>query len=664
MTSATIFPDTTILIQYQSLDQIDWRSMLGVNHVKIILSASIVQEVMDIRDQQISPNLAKRARATLQSIQQLVKNSGATSDSLIVEKAVPPSIDFSAEALNPNSISDLLVATIINYQRNHALEYVVMFSDDQETKEKAHAAGIEIARLPSRYLYQNAASQPAPKPVDEIIDDTPAQAPPMGFPASSPLFGTFLQKDSAPLYTSFESNGTPDGASTDSDSTLPELVEPYISESETRNIDDNLDREIDNDSTLPEGVGASFSDSNDSTDELEDPADASAPFLDIKQKPARPDRSQFINDSRLDAPESKQEPELPDETEEISPSKTASDSLPFSMSVTLPKVPSIEVNLSDGAVEPPAEEPEEIPPAAPLPPVISTPTFSFSNQKATKAPEPAKEPEEEVSKSELRLSFGNDESRSAIIIRHPEYPSIDEVASNIAALKEQYPKLNQLNTIGGDGIDNNLAMMNGSSGSHENKLIESRRNSRIKKYNAALESYYSNSEKFFGELAEFNNLRRRSAELDLMLVNELPDTLRNLYISIHFPGNMRVYSEDTLPDEPVGPYPPEEPDLDAIFDRLRLPAVPVPNEILASESSVKLRSRKLAPVEVRWNKGWDVIYSLKEVEQNEKITFNPLFIVFNSFEQATSFRIQFRITVASASYEERGDLEVLVRKEI
>ena len=68
-------------------------------------------------------------------------------------------------------------------------------------------------------------------------------------------------------------------------------------------------------------------------------------------------------------------------------------------------------------------------------------------------------------------------------------------------------------------------------------------------------------------------------------------------------------------------------------------------------------------MEVRWNKGWDVIYSLREIEKGGQVPFNPLFIVFNSFDHATSFKIQFRITVASASYEEKGDLKILVRKD-
>ena len=49
-------------------------------------------------------------------------------------------------------MADILVATIIAYQQKHALEYVVLFSDDVETQAKAIDAGIEVASLPKDYL--------------------------------------------------------------------------------------------------------------------------------------------------------------------------------------------------------------------------------------------------------------------------------------------------------------------------------------------------------------------------------------------------------------------------------------------------------------------------------------------------------------------------------
>ena len=268
---------------------------------------------------------------------------------------------------------------------------------------------------------------------------------------------------------------------------------------------------------------------------------------------------------------------------------------------------------------------------------------------------------EEERHTELRLAFGEQEKHTSVIIRHPVYPSIDDVTSKLAKVKKAHAKINlPVGSPGGDGLD--TSMTDPLAVTSEDALLH-RKMHRAKRYNTVLDTYYANTEKYLGDLTEFENLQRRSAKLEISLVNDLADALRSLYIVIHFPSQVRVYTEDTLPDRPVGPRPPEKPNLSALFDAIRLPRVPVPGE-LSGGDSIKLRSRNIAPMEVRWNKGWDVIYSVRDIEKHTRLPFNPLFIVFNSFDHATSFRIQYRATVASASYEELGELEVFVRKEL
>ena len=193
-------------------------------------------------------------------------------------------------------------------------------------------------------------------------------------------------------------------------------------------------------------------------------------------------------------------------------------------------------------------------------------------------------------------------------------------------------------------------------------MLTQRRLHRAKRYNATLDSYYASTEKYLADLSEFENFRRRTAKLNLSIVNDLADSLKSLYIVVHFPPQVRVYSEDNLPLSPTGPRPPERPNLNALFDTIRLPSVIVPGE--SNNNAIRLRSGNIAPMEIRWNKGWDVIYSIREIEKFSQLLFNPLFIAFNSFEQATTFRLHYRVTVASASYEELGELEVVVRKEL
>ena len=300
-----------------------------------------------------------------------------------------------------------------------------------------------------------------------------------------------------------------------------------------------------------------------------------------------------------------------------------------------------------------------------------TVTHSFSFVSQTRTPEPTHSvpnafiPSEITQeKTNLRLSVGTqDEFRTTVVIHHPIYPSLDDVNKHLSTVRTNFPKLSLPYEPGGDGLGSDLVVKNMPYGSVAPDTILQRKAQRIKKYNSSLDTYYTGIEKYLSDNAEFDNFKRRSAKIDLALFNDLPEDLKSLYISIHFPGNVRVYHDENLPERPATPPPPEEPDLDMLFDPIRLPQVPIPTELTAA-SDLKMRGRNPAPLEVRWNKGWDVIYSIREIEKSTSMPFNPLYIAFNSFDHATSFRINYRITVASASYEQLGELEIVVRKEI
>ena len=668
MTSATIFPDTTILIQYQSLDHVDWRAVLKVKHVKIVLTSAVLQEIEEIKNQDISPTLARKASDALAAVSDLLKEDAELPEYLSVEEAETPKINFGVEQLDPNSVADLLVATMIAYQRTHALEFVALFSDDSETRVKANTAGFDVASLPKSYLNNGAANKSeaqqnseAPHVAEESGEKSGLFAPSTKKLATpTPLFKNKLIHEAHQPATPPEVPAEPATEEEKPNKLFEVLNEEeapvsaqLVEEKEPTETQDNLPLVVATSPEEPEEVAEQASQEEELP--VESKPEVKAPFVAIKQERARPDHAhkryghgpkkpsrEQSNGQHQENGQQSEQAKLPPLTARItSKSNGVADDappIPKAPEVVLPKPQRQSISFS------------------------SKPINTDDEQSEAPATEQASEYVEE--KPDLRLAFEGDDTRSAIIIHHPEYPSIDEVTERIARLRKSYPKLAMLGNSSGDGVGSGIPTYNGASSPAQNDLVFQRRNSRIQRYNSALDTYYTSSEKYLSEIAEFENLKRRSARLDLMLINELPDSLKSLYIAIHFPSNLRVYSEDTLPEQPVGPNPPEEPNLDALFDQMRLPRVPIPGELSGHNNDIKMRSRNLAPVEVRWNKGWDVIYSMREIEKNEHIPFNPLYIVFNSFEHATSFRIQFRITVASASYEERGDLEVLVRKEI
>ena len=478
MTSATVFPDTTILIQYKPLNLVDWKALLGVDTIKLILAPSVIQEIKDIKNQDISSNLATRAAITLQTIERLQAESQADASLFKLYFPDEPEIDFKAEGLDPNSVADLLVATIVDYQSHFALEYTTLFTEDHETSVKALAAGVEVRNLPKMYRVDFKASSPqtterSSHPITSSL--TPERSIPLSNTLSTP----------SPLFKQSEKEESKKQEQPEKQ----EQVEKKESPTPLLSLSD---------------IGLNGIKLPDTTKKKNGlpPAEKSVPIINIIQEPARPDSTPVSSPHQA-----KEEPEK--ESEQV-----------------------------DSAVE---ENNEPVTPVDKPTPTV-THSFSFVSQKpSTPTPsEPPKQnsfipTEINYEKADLRLSVGEeDEYRTTVVIHHPIYPSLDDVNNHLSTVRTNFPKLSLPYEAGGDGLGSDLLVTNLPYGSVAPDTILQRKAQRIKKYNSSLDTYYSGIEKYLSDNAEFDNFKRRSAKIDLSLFNDLPEDLKSLYISIHF----------------------------------------------------------------------------------------------------------------------------------
>ena len=271
------------------------------------------------------------------------------------------------------------------------------------------------------------------------------------------------------------------------------------------------------------------------------------------------------------------------------------------------------------------------------------------------------ETEETLSeKSDLLVQFSEGEKRKNVLIRFPIKLSNGQVKKKIENLYNQYPKVPDIGPDASFRVGDGAFINNGEG---DQKLLLERRLLRIKRYNASLDAFYAEHERYIHELSEHENQTKRSIQPAFRLVNNTEMTLRSIYVTLHFPSIVRVFSEDSVPATPAGPTPPHIPDLDAPFDLIQLPSVPLPPELRQTEN-LRLRHPNIPPNEVKWNNGWDAVYSIREIKPKNHALLNPLIVTFNSFESAKSIKIQYRIVAASISREERGNLELVVRKQI
>ncbi|MEZ4700872.1 MAG: PIN domain-containing protein [Rhodothermales bacterium] len=603
MTTANLFPDTALLLAYQALDTLDWEQLYGVDRATVVIAPSVLRELSRLKNQVGTHPDAERAAALFEQFVRLL-SQGAGNAAVVFKTVQDPRIDFVAERLDPANPRDQLVATIIDYQQNHALEYVVLLSDDPETIIKAERAGIDISRLPA-YLHLSARNTDLAAPSTPSGDGIATRTANHGQPeAINRILPLDRLATAAPLYPSLPEPRLP---------SLPPL--PVARQAEP--APDAFRPQTDVETPTFEGH---------ETDSLPVSSTGSLPEAIVQVR--LPSAPEFLN------PRPAPEPPAPPAPEP--PARPA----PEPIETPPPARPAyVEMFSHEEQASEPGHEDEG--------------PSSFTNVDDVPHRQSPRSPSLTRSAPELRLAFNDGTYRATALIRSPLYPSIEEITHELTRVRKEYPKLAYMKEADAAQRANGQGVM---------PLFE-RMNERIKRYNAALDAYYAGIEKYLHDASEHGNMQRRTATLELSMINDAPLILKSLYITLRFPAHVRIFADDNVPDRPVPPSPPARPNLDALFDTIRLPSVPVPSELRQS-TNIVLRSRSLSPLEIRWNKGWDVIYSLRELERNHAVSFNPLYLVFNSFDEATSIRMPYRITVASSSQEERGQLELLVRKVI
>lgn len=84
---------------------------------------------------------------------------------------------------------------------------------------------------------------------------------------------------------------------------------------------------------------------------------------------------------------------------------------------------------------------------------------------------------------------------------------------------------------------------------------------RIEQYNGALRDYYARYERYLGELREWSELLRLTAEVHLVLENDGSASATDIDVTVTFPQNVFLSSVRDRPSEPKAPKPPARPTL-------------------------------------------------------------------------------------------------------
>jgi hypothetical protein len=185
-----------------------------------------------------------------------------------------------------------------------------------------------------------------------------------------------------------------------------------------------------------------------------------------------------------------------------------------------------------------------------------------------------------------------------------------------------------------------------------------------KRYNDALEEYYESVEHYWQSYAARMNRLRRVIRLDICLENVGRAPAEDIEVFMHFPDGFALCKESDRPppEKPKPPSPPRGPfdlmrGLSGAFSAGALSPSPDLSQIpSASPSNVSSPS-------IEKTNSYDVKFGARKLKQHLSETFDPLYVVFHSYETASFFQIDYRINAANLPKEVEGQLNVIIKKD-
>ena len=187
------------------------------------------------------------------------------------------------------------------------------------------------------------------------------------------------------------------------------------------------------------------------------------------------------------------------------------------------------------------------------------------------------------------------------------------------------------------------------------------------RYNIDLLRFYEEYEEYLLEASGEMLMQRLSVELGFELRNDGSSPAEEIDFHLHFPDGflLKRYSEGMF-EHHTPPRPPRSPrsQMEIIKDGMlspnkfyRSPTIP---DII---STFDRHPPNLSAPDIEPGDSYDVRWEMRLLKHKQSIQLHPLVAVFNSYEEADSFGIEYRIHAANVLDPIEGELHVVVEKE-
>lgn len=262
---------------------------------------------------------------------------------------------------------------------------------------------------------------------------------------------------------------------------------------------------------------------------------------------------------------------------------------------------------------------------------------------------------------ELKLTFEEGSDKLISDIRNPSQPGVstsDIVTYRLEQIKQAHPKLPEIPS-GNEGIKAGKYRMYGISGSEAAEILPQE----ISSYNKLLDKFYADYEQYLKNSVKWRLIASRSILLKILLSNTGTCPARDISISMHFPDGFVLNESEDFPDAPEQPEPPAAPVARTKEQRLAsLMSVPIMRPLPPYLGPHSRTPPNVSNPRIRRTNSYDVEVSIERIKQNTLESIGELAVTFDSYEDASSFRINYQINAENLPRLVTGSLHVIVNK--
>lgn len=266
---------------------------------------------------------------------------------------------------------------------------------------------------------------------------------------------------------------------------------------------------------------------------------------------------------------------------------------------------------------------------------------------------------------QLSLTFPDGSQCARFELPPPKLLTQEELESNLADIKQSYPKLGGQPKPSADVTELVRSMAETSAIRLTMGTVSPED---IDNYNALLEQYYTRYAEYLQRDLEYRNLQGRTIALRILLVNDGTAPANDIDVSMRFPDGLYLSTESDYPAPPSPPESPSKPKtpLEQFLQRdWAAQRILQPLSRYALDSVV--RPRDVSPPNVSQPRitrtdSFEVEVDVVRIKHKTPLACLSALVAFDSFDTAQSFHTDYSLLADNVPQQITGQLHIIIQK--